>query len=237
MRGLRTGLVLLLLVASVVATARLTLRAQEREASGLPLPRTQGPRGETRETRRDPLLAKPEAATSPISVQDALQRPFTFPFAEPTTLADVCQFLRRELQAPVVLDLAALDRLDLKADDAVQLQLESVRLKTGLKLLLDQVGLTYDVIAEDNLLVLTDQRGAKGPIEQVLSELKSLHRDIHDLQDAVDDIQWLLGDAEGEGARVRKPTMIEEMPAEQKPDEKPEAAPPGAADRPRPRRG
>ncbi len=34
----------------------------------------------------------------------------------------------------------------------VQLELDGVRLKTGLKLLLDQVGLTHQVIAEDKLV-------------------------------------------------------------------------------------
>ena len=39
-----------------------------------------------------------------------------------------------------MLDLAALDRQGVEPDEAVQLELEGVRLKTGLKLLLDQVG-------------------------------------------------------------------------------------------------
>ena len=43
----------------------------------------------------------------------------------------------------MVVDLAAIERLDLKPEDTVKLELKGVRLKTGLKLLLDQVGLTY----------------------------------------------------------------------------------------------
>ena len=86
MRHLRSSLVLLLLAAGVLGTARLSVRAQERTAQ-----------------RSDGLAA----GAGPISVQDALQRPFSFPFAAPTALSDVCQYLRETLKAPVVLDRAA----------------------------------------------------------------------------------------------------------------------------------
>jgi hypothetical protein len=108
--------------------------------------------------------------------------------------------------------LAALDRKELKPEDTVKLELRGVRLKTGLKLLLDQVGLTYRVVAEDNLLVLTDKEGAEDPVERVAAELHELHRDIHEIQDGVDELREALGLSATEGARVRKPTIIEEMP-------------------------
>ena len=54
------------------------------------------------------------------SVQDALLKPYHFRFARPTPLAEVAQRLGRELGAPVVLDLAALDRLEIKPDETVQ---------------------------------------------------------------------------------------------------------------------
>ena len=154
------------------------------------------------------------------SVQDALLKPYPFRFARPTPLADVAQQLSRELGLPVVLDLAALDRLDVKPEDTVKLELQGVRLKTGLKLLLDQVGLTYKVVAEDNLLILTDKQGSEDPIERVMAEIHELHRDIHDIQDALDDVRELTGLSGAEGARVRKPTIIEEMPENQ--DAKPQ---------------
>ena len=126
------------------------------------------------------------------SVGDALLRPFDFPFAEPTTLADVQKHLARELGVGVALDRAALDRLDLDPEDTVQLELKGARLKTGLKLLLDQVGLTWRVEAEDNLLVLTDPAEAGEPIDRALHQLKALHDEMHDLQDAVDDLRDLV---------------------------------------------
>jgi hypothetical protein len=231
-----------LVAVGVLVTARLTLRAQERKA-------TDRPEGEARRVAQQapdrPASEayverhKLEAAPVTPTVQDALQRPFTFPFAQPTSLTEVCQHLRQTLKAAVVLDLAALERQDLKPEDQVQLQLDGVRLKTGLKLLLDQVGLTYQVVAEDNLLILTDTTGSSDPLDRILSEIKALHRDMHDLQDAVDDIKWSLGLDEGEGgATMRKPTIIEEVPGEDKPGEKQKPQPPPAgAERPRTRPG
>jgi hypothetical protein len=152
-----------------------------------------------------------------------LHRPLSIPFGTPARLDEVCRHLGRILRAPVVLDKAALDRHELKPDDTVQLELEGVRLKTGLKLLLDQVGLTYRVVPEDNLLIVTDQEGAEDPVERVLAELKALHRDVHALQDEVDYLREDLGLDEG-GPKMRKPTIIEEKP-EEKAGEKPGAEP------------
>jgi hypothetical protein len=161
---------------------------------------------------RDPVEDRSRAATSAVTIQDALLRPYHFPFSRPTSLEAVCAHLRQTLKAPVVLDLAALDREDVKPQDAVQLDLEGVRLKTGLKLLLDQLGLTYRVVAEDNLLIITDTVGSEDPNDRMVAELRALHRDLHALQDAVEELRQYVGDEAGEGARVRKPTIIEEMP-------------------------
>ena len=46
-----------------------------------------------------------------------------------------------------------------------------------------------------------------------------LHRDLHALQDAVLELREYLGDDAGLGPRVRKPTIIEEMP--ENPGERP----------------
>jgi len=198
----RQGLLLLLggVIVGVIAATHLPLRAQ---GDGKP-------------------QAEPTARGSPAraSVQEALLKPYDFRFARPTPLSEVAQRLGGELGAPVVLDLAALDRLEIKPDETVTLELKGVRLKTGLKLLLDQVSLTYRVVAEDNLLVLTDKEGSEDPVEKMSAEVHELHRDIHDLQDAVDELRDASGLLTAEGARVRKPTIIEEVPdnAEAKPE-------------------
>jgi hypothetical protein len=171
---------------------------------------------------------RPMTTPTAGSVQDVLLRPFHFPFNRPTSLSQVCVQLKQSLGVPVVLDLAALGRQDVDPDDTVQLDLDGVRLKTGLKLLLDQVGLTYHVVPEDNLLIITDREGSEDPLDRIWAELRTLHRDIHDIQDAVDEISDSFYKDADEGPRVRKPTIIEE-----KPDRDPSAAEPeGAGNRP-----
>ncbi len=143
------------------------------------------------------LRAQGPTPTSPgpnLSVQEALLQPFRFSYGEDTSLDEVANDLGSRLDAPVVLDLGALDRLGLTSADTVRLELDGVRLKTALEILLDQVGMTYRVIPEDNLLLLTDAWEADDRDAQILDELQALHRDVHDLQDLVD--EWL-GD-EGE---------------------------------------
>jgi hypothetical protein len=187
-KSLRLALVLGAAALGVVVSARWGLRAQDD--------------------------ARKESEPVGVSVQEALQRPFIMPFGAPTTLRDVCRHLRMFLKAPVVLDLAALDRQELTDESTVQLDLHGVRLKTGLKLLLDQVRLTYKVVPEDNLLIVTDRIGSDDPLDRIESELKELHRDLHDVQDSVDEIRAALGVDEDDGMRVRKPTIIEELPNE-----------------------
>jgi hypothetical protein len=152
------------------------------------------------------------SAAASFSLQEAVLRPYEFPFARPTPLAQVCNHLKQTLKAPVVIDLAALDRQNVEPEDPVQLELSGVRLKTGLKLLLDQVGLTYRIEPEDNLMVITDQEGSQDPSERIWSELRALHRDLHDVQDSLDELRAIFGDEHQTGPRVRKPTIIEELP-------------------------
>jgi hypothetical protein len=172
---------------------------------------------------RQPVSRAVKDAPIAVSLQEALLRPYRFPFARPTSLEQVCAHLKDTLKAAVVLDLAALDRKSVEPESAVQLELEGVRLKTGLKLLLDQVGLTYRVVAEDNLMIITDQEGSEDPADRIWAELRALHRDLHAVQDAVDDLGDYLGVQGGDGAHVRKPTIIEEMP--QNDGEKPRIGP------------
>lgn len=147
------------------------------------------------------------------SVVDALARPGELPFGEPTRLEDVARVLGERLGAPVVLDRAALTRRELTPDDTVQLGLDGVRLKTSLQLLLDQVGLTYRVVPEDNLLVLTDDEGADEPYRRILGELEILHREVHELRDVVEALYDETAPPEGGDPPMRKPTILEELPA------------------------
>lgn len=202
--------VLIGLIGGVLISGRIALLAQDGEAglqkAAPPAARQEAPAEATRTA-----LPAARDATNPGSIQDALLRPYQFPFSKPTPLFQVCAHLKETLKGAVVLDLAALGRQDVEPEDPVQLELEGVRLKTGLKLLLDQVGLTYRVVAEDNLMIITDREGSDDPSDRIWSELRALHRDLHALQDDVDELRDYVG-ADREGGRVRKPTIIEELP-------------------------
>jgi hypothetical protein len=165
-------------VAGAVASTQWTVRAQER--------------GDARRPARGNAVPAPAPGPESVSVQEAMVRPFDLPFDQETTLEEVRQHLARALHAPVVLDRAALDLLELEPEDTVQLELKGVRLKVGLKLLLDQVGMSFRVVPEDNLLILTAPESADDPTERVLAEIKALHKEFHDLQDAVDDLRDLI---------------------------------------------
>ncbi|MFO0890820.1 MAG: hypothetical protein U0790_16950 [Isosphaeraceae bacterium] len=200
-------------VVGLISAAHWPLRAQNERGASDPARVAEAPHG-PQQNQQSPAR----------SVQEALLKPFRFAFRDPVSLTDLAGRLRQELGAPVVLDLAALDRLELKPEETVSLDLDGVRLKTGLKLLLDQVGLTYRVVPEDNLLILTDKEGADDPLDRLAAEVRELHRDVHEVQDAVDELLDQLNPT-GDGPRVRKPTIIEELPdgPEAKPREKEDA--------------
>ena len=153
---------------------------------------------------------KDPASVNPF-IQASLLRPYHFQFGEPTPLEQVASRLSKDLGSPVVLDVAALARQGIVPEAGVKLELQGVRLATGLKLLLDQVGLTYRTVPEDNLLIVTDREGAEDPMERLAAEVNELHRDVHDIQDAIDELREAMGLQESE-PRVRKPTIIEELP-------------------------
>ncbi len=149
------------LVVGLIISGRYALLAQDRaempQANSRPAAREKSGELPTEPVdRRDlaperqPVPRTVTAAASTVPLQEALLRTYRFPFARPTSLEKVCAHLKDTLNGAVVLDLAALDRKSVEPESTVQLELEGVRLKTGLKLLLDQVGLTYHIVAEDN---------------------------------------------------------------------------------------
>jgi hypothetical protein len=199
------------LVAALVllGTAHWTLRAQDPPRS----PQAVNPKQGTTRPATAPSVANaaPPARPGGLSLQDSLLERFDLPFDKPTTLQQVADTLERTLHASVVIDRAALERHDLTLDNTVELRLKGARLKTALKLLLNQVSLTYVVIPEDNLLLLTDSQESDDRYAHILDELRSLHRDIHVIQDALDELldAAATGGVDGAGShkvgrRVRK---------------------------------
>lgn len=202
------------LVVGLLAAARIPLHAQKPPAEAPP----PAPVG----------TAAPPSAEGKPSLQDALLKPYSFDFATPTSLEQVARRLAADLGGEVVLDIAALERLDVEKDDTVELGLKNGRLKTGLKLLLDQVDMTYRLVPEDNLLIFTDREGSEDPIDRVWVELTEMHRELHDVQDAVEE---LLDRAEARAdLHLRQPTIIEEMPGGPGIDPSPPGTDPAPAD-------
>jgi hypothetical protein len=72
-------------------------------------------------------------------------------------------------------------------------------------------------------MIITDQEGSEDPADRIWSELRALHRDLHAVQDAVDDLADFVGLEGAEGPKVRQPTIIEEMP--DNPGDKPAIGP------------
>ncbi len=194
MRRTRFFTLMVVAIAVVLGSAQWRLLAQEKQET--------------------PIATKPTVARGRLAFEESLLRPFSFPFAKATTLHAVARHLQETLGGPVVLDLAALKRSGITEEATVKLDLQGVRLKTGLKLLLDQVGLTYHIVPEDNLLVLTDSEGTEDSSSRILAELKTLHREVHNLQDAFDELNRSLVPMEEAGPALRKPSIIEDMPDE-----------------------
>ena len=220
----RAGLVGVAAAVVLVGSSWWGLRAQV----GRPAQAKPATKAEPAKLKVEREIASPRA--EPSSIQKVMLAPFDWSFREETTLQAVADHLHRQLGVPVVLDRAALTRRRLTPESTVRLELRGVRLKTGLKLLLDQVGLTGQVVPEDNLLILTDVEGAEEPSQRILAELKALHRELHDVQDTLDDLREDLGYDAERGPAVRKPTIIEDVPdaeGDAMPEQKPANSRPG----------
>ena len=117
------------LVVGLVISGRYRIFAQDR-TDVPPANSSPAPRPKSRELPRDPVeldvsdqrpaMARAVKETANvITLREALLRPYKFPFARPTSLDQVCTHLRETLKGAVVLDLAALDRKSVEADDTV----------------------------------------------------------------------------------------------------------------------
>jgi hypothetical protein len=152
-----------------------------------------------------------EDRREPPKLSVLLEEPGSFPFGKATPLPIVADHLRRDLNAQVLLDLAALKRLKLDETATVRLDLKNITRSTGLRLLLSQVNMTFRVEDDDGLLILTDRQGAADPLAQIEDRLDELHREVHDLQDAVEEVYQTVAPQE-QGPALRSPTIIEELP-------------------------
>jgi hypothetical protein len=97
----------------------------------------------------------PEPSQGEKLIAAALDRKATFQFAE-TPLADVVVFVEDLLEhkVPIELDIRALEDAGVGADTPVTLRVKDVKLRTALKLLLDEYDLAY-LIRDDVMVIMT----------------------------------------------------------------------------------
>jgi hypothetical protein len=98
-----------------------------------------------------------------------LEEPVTMSFAQETPLVDVLRYIRSATQGPsdsgipIYVDPAGLNEADRTLGSPVSIDLEGVPLKTTLRLLLKQLGLTYTV--KDGLVTITSESSDNQPTE------------------------------------------------------------------------
>ncbi len=103
------------------------------------------------------------------AILEKLEQPVTMSFPQDTTLEDVLRYVRSATQGPndsgiaIYVDPKGLQEADQTLNSVVQLDLEGVPLKTTLRLLLKQIGLTYTV--KDGILTITSIDAADQPSE------------------------------------------------------------------------
>ena len=101
-----------------------------------------------RDTRSKKILAK-------------LEEPISMSFANETPLEDVLKYIKAATQGPndtgiqIYVDPAGLNEAEKTMTSPVTLDVEGVPLKTTLRLMLNQLGLTYSV--RDGLLMITKE--------------------------------------------------------------------------------
>jgi len=89
-----------------------------------------------------------------VTVEQMLQRETTLDFVE-TPLRDVAAFLQEAHGVPVLLNVKALESLNITPDSPVTSNLKGVRLETALGIITRQLDLTYDV--SDELIQITTE--------------------------------------------------------------------------------
>jgi hypothetical protein len=103
------------------------------------------------------------------SILEKLEEPISMSFANETPLEDVLKYIKAATQGPndtgipIYVDPVGLNEAEKTMTSPVTLDLEGVPLKTTLRLLLKQLGLTYTV--KDGLLTITSESSEDQPTE------------------------------------------------------------------------
>ena len=97
-----------------------------------------------------------------LEIESKLHKPVVFDFTD-STLSDVVDFLRDFTGVNIVLDKPALEEQGISDDTTVNMKLAGVSLKAALRLILDQIDLTY--LIKDDVILITSTARVTGELQ------------------------------------------------------------------------
>lgn len=120
----------------------------------------------------------------------ALGKPLDMPFPNETPLEDVLKYIKQATESevtphgiPIYVDPVGLMKAEQTTSTPVQIELNGIPLATTLRLMLRQLGLTYDV-TDEGFLAITSETATSGqdPDAAILDELRALRREVSTLR-------------------------------------------------------
>ena len=160
-------------------------------------------------------LLKPEVVTTPFlpapdkkeqKILAALKEEVSVEFLD-TPLIDVVQFLSEMTKVPMIVDQMALDDEGIPSDEPMSLTLSGVSLRSTMKMMFDDLGLTW--VIEDEVLKITSKTKAEEkqisrvyPVADLINPTddESVQELVVVLQAAVPDANW--EDVDGTGGTI-----------------------------------
>ena len=112
--------------------------------------------------------AKPEPADA---IRQALTKKIEWNFEE-MPLADVAEFLRKDLKIPILLDNKAINDLGVTPETTITFKMSGISAKTALKLLFKELGLT--TVIDDEVLMITSPEVADCILITVIYDVSDL---------------------------------------------------------------
>ena len=147
----------LLLATAVWLAAASAVFSQEVARERKPQPPT------GRNVKPRPSVAKSDAASEPVgreaAIEKALASPTQMEFIE-TPLQDVIDFLKDYHHIEIQLDIKALKDADVEPGKPITLNVKGITLRSALRFMLREIGLTY--LIQDEVLLITTPEEADG---------------------------------------------------------------------------
>ena len=137
-----------------------------------------------------PLAGNGRANSKSRDILKKLEEPIPMSFAKPTPLVDVLKYIKSATQGPddtgipIYVDPVGLSEAEKTITAPVKLDLEGVALKTTLRLILQQLGLTY--VVKDGLLTITSEASEslnQVPVLEVVEQARRGELSIAEIQE------------------------------------------------------